>query len=606
MSTPERVFPRRFAAAAVLFLGAAGLFWPATGYPFINYDDPGYAAKNPHVLGGLSWAGAAWAAGTFHEANWHPLTWLSLQFDATLYGPGPAGFHRTNVLLHAATTVLVFVALTILTGCPARCWVVAALFGLHPLRVESVAWVAERKDVLSGFFGVACLAAYGMYARTRRPGWYWATAGLLAAGLTAKPMLVTWPFLMALLDYWPLRRAAEGWGRLAREKWPFAVLVMASCAVTFAAQLQGGAVRSVEERSPTARVSGSVVAYCVYVGKTLWPTDLAVLYPHPLERPLWVSLGAAGAVVVASGAVVHFRRIAPHLFVGWFWFLGTLVPVIGLVQVGEQAYADRYTYLPQIGLLIAGVWAAAAVANALGVSAAKRAAAVVVLLAAEAAVTAGQLRHWSSNHALWSHTVAVTENNPIAWYHLGHDHFQRDEWDDALRCFDEAVRLAPGYCPPRVARCTIYVKHREYDRAEAEGMAALDAPVGRDAAHLSRVWYDLGCASRAGGRLDEAAERFRRALAYSDGWHVHADLGGVLAQLGRPAEAVPHMRAADAANPGQLAIVYNLGTALLETGDTAAAVAKLWEAARLAPDNAAVRGRLALALRAAGEPPPEK
>jgi tetratricopeptide (TPR) repeat protein len=403
---------------------------------FTNYDDPDYVQDNPHVTGGLTVENIAWAFTTNHASNWHPLTWLSLQLNAEIFGVkgGKWGFHLTNILLHAANTVLLFWVFQRLTGCLWRSAAVAALFALHPLHVESVAWISERKDVLSTFFGFLTIGAYTCYVE--RPSWfrYGLMASAFSLSLLAKPMLVTLPCLLLLLDYWPLgrfalansadsaidnRKSTLRW--LVVEKLPLVALVAALCVVTVIVQYEGGAIKSFKMMSLQSRVENSLVAYVRYLGKMFWPRDLAVLYPHPHDAlPTWQVVGAALLLAAVTGAVLAAGRRKPYLPVGWFWYLGTLVPVIGLVQVGPQALADRYTYVPLIGIFIMGVWGLADLAGARPNARATLAWAFGLVLLACAGATWLQVRHWHDELSLWLHNYEATPQNYYVANNIGY------------------------------------------------------------------------------------------------------------------------------------------------------------------------------------------
>jgi hypothetical protein len=355
-------------AALVLAVAAATAYTGAFGHDFVNYDDPQYVAKNPYVTHGLSRSGWTWAWTTSLGGNWHPLTWLSWQADVELCGMRPAVFHRTNIFLHAANTMLLFWALWSLSGARWQSALVAAFFGLHPLHVESVAWISERKDVLSTFFGLAALVAYASFARRPSVWRYLFVAGFFVLSLLSKAMLVTLPCVLVLLDFWPLARwrpeeaasSRRRRGRLVLEKAPLLALAAAACVFTLYAQKNVGAVASSQSLTLSDRLANSVVSYTTYLRKTVWPLDLALPYPHLHGRLSAWHVACSGLVLAAVTLLaVRSRRRAPYFAVGWFWYLGTLVPVIGLVQVGEQALADRYTYFPLVGVFIAAVWGAA-------------------------------------------------------------------------------------------------------------------------------------------------------------------------------------------------------------------------------------------------------
>ncbi|MEY4917416.1 MAG: hypothetical protein RL616_1329 [Verrucomicrobiota bacterium] len=367
-----------------LLLGLVTLcvFWPAKDFDFLGYDDPGYFSENPNILGGVTAANVAWAFTSGDAANWHPLTWLSLMLDAEIFGHGPAGPHLTNILFHAANAALLFFLLLRLTGARWRSLLVAALFALHPLHVESVAWIAERKDVLSLFFELLALLAYARWAQRGECGENKFGIGIkhhsspynfpalifFTLALMSKPMAVTMPFLLLLLDAWPLRRFSISDFRfpvlrtLVVEKVPFFALSGLACVITFIVQKNGGTVATLDAFPLGMRLENAFVSYARYLGKMFWPTPLANPYPHPGHWPVLLVLGSIILLAVASILAFRWRDSRPYFFTGWFWFLGTLVPVIGLVQVGDQAMADRYSYLPLIGMFIALVWLAAELA----------------------------------------------------------------------------------------------------------------------------------------------------------------------------------------------------------------------------------------------------
>src|SRR5262245_31340556 len=331
------------------------VYAPLTHYDFVNYDDPQYVAQNPHVAGGLSWSAVVWAFTTGTESNWHPLTWLSHMVDVHLYGLNPGPHHVTNLLLHIANTLLLFWAVLKMSGAPAPSVFMAALFAVHPLHVESVAWIAERKDVLSTFFWMSALVAYASYARQPRVTKYVVVVLLFAAGLMAKPMVVTLPFVLLLLDFWPLGRLNfASWSNVSRlivEKVPLLILTIVSSVITMIAQQRGGAMMTLQTFPFSVRLANAAIAYLTYVGKMFWPSRLAVFYPLGPIVPGWW-LAAVFILIALSFLSVLVARRWPYLTVGWLWFFGTLVPVIGLVQVGGQAVADRYTYVPLLGLFL--------------------------------------------------------------------------------------------------------------------------------------------------------------------------------------------------------------------------------------------------------------
>jgi tetratricopeptide (TPR) repeat protein len=597
---------------AVLAVAAAGLafvaFAPSIGNGFVNYDDPVYITENEHVKAGLSAAGFRWAWTTFSNTNWHPLTWLSLQLDATLFGPAAWGFHLTNVLLHAATAATLFLTLWLMTGATARSFVAAALWAVHPLRVESVAWAAERKDVLCAFFGVLTLFAYAAYAA--RPGVlrYLGVLAAFAAGLAAKPMLVTWPFLMLVLDAWPLRRPAAlrsadepGTGpaaspaRLVAEKLPLLLLVAAACWVTLRAQES-----AMHDRTLEARLANAVVAYAAYLGQLAWPVDLAVHYPHPAAGLSAAAVAAAAGVLVAITAVaVALVRRAPYLLAGWLWYLGTLVPVLGLVQVGLQSHADRYTYLPQIGLFVALVWAAADLLPRLQLPRWAAPAAVSVLVLVWGGLTWVQTRLWSDSRILWAQALRVGGPNYLACLNYGDALAEAGESEAALARTREAVRHGPRYARGLQNLATLLKDQRPVDEAvrEFRQLVEQDPDNGWARQHLAAAMLRQG-----GGSAAEALEAIGPALAARpNDPALLNERGTVLYALGRLDEAVADFRAALAAAPESGPAHNNLGAVYLRRHQWADAARHLESAARQRPQDPDVSLNLASALLALGQ-----
>ena len=453
---------RRFFIIGVPVLLAA-LTWFVFGqtlrHDFINYDDQHYVYQNTRTTSGLNIAGVAWAFTHVHSENWHPLTTISHMLDCQLYGLHAGGHHFTNVLLHAAGAILLFLALQRMTGAFWRSAFVAAVFAIHPLHVESVAWVAERKDVLSGVFFMLTLLAYVGYARAPSFARYLAVALLFACGLMSKPMLVTLPFVLLLLDYWPLNRMqrSEATGRksaIARstmtklfvEKIPLIILSAGSSIVTFLAQQP--AVGWTEQLPISSRINNALVSYIAYVWQMVWPAKMAAFYPHPENRlPLWQIVAALIALVAFSAAAVALRKSRPYLLVGWLWYLGMLVPVIGILQVGWQGRADRYTYLPEIGLYILIAWSAVDLSakwrhhrKILALSAAV----VIATLSWRAWI---QTSYWRDSETLWAHTLEVTGNNDVAQNNLGIVLLQKGQVDEAITRFKSAIELRPENAP---------------------------------------------------------------------------------------------------------------------------------------------------------------
>lgn len=456
-----RASPRKRNLAICLLLAVAtfALYSPAIGHPFIfNYDDDVYVTNNSHVQAGLSWGTVKWAVTSTQYSNWHPLTWISHSLDCQLYGLNPYGHHLTNILLHALSVVLLFLLLVHATGAVGRSLLVAALFAFHPMNVESVAWIAERKNVLSTFFFLLTLGAYGWYAAKPNLKRYAAVAALFVLGLAAKPMVVTLPFVLLLLDFWPLRRI-RGWkqlgpeavfplpqmslSRLVLEKLPLLALSAADCAVTIFSQRSGGSMRLLLPLS--VRLENAIYAYAMYVWKGFWPARLAVFYPHPGATLAVWRVALAAMFVLSVSALVWWQRAArPYLITGWLWFLGTLVPVIGLIQVGEQAIADRYAYVPLIGIFVMTVWGAADLADVRQLSFGVRAKTAAIVLGILVLCTSDQLRYWRSAVDLWAHTVDVTKDNFFGEENLGAALLAAERYQEAQPHFQKAIKLRPS------------------------------------------------------------------------------------------------------------------------------------------------------------------
>jgi tetratricopeptide (TPR) repeat protein len=609
---------RDWVAAAVLALVSVVTFSPAISCEFVNLDDSTYVIQNKSVKVGLSPRGVAWAFTTFDSANWHPLTWLSLQLDATLWRkpdgePAPAGFHLTNVLLHAVNVGLLFLTLQALTGGYWRSAAVALLFAVHPLRVESVAWVAERKDVLSAFFGLLALWGYAWYVHDPSRRRYLAVAIPFMLSLLAKPMLVTLPCLLLVLDWWPLgrARAAQDWMRLAIEKLPLVVLSILSSVVTVQAQAEGGAIRTLEYFTPAARAENAVVSYAVYLAKTAWPFGLSVFYPHPVygydgnvgPSPAQVA-GSLVLLLAISVAAVVLRRRAPYVLTGWLWYVGTLVPVIGLVQVGGQAYADRYTYLPQIGVLLAVCWGVADLARArLAMSAA------MVVAAALAVLSVGQLQVWQNSFLLWDHAYRIvgrcptvyvnlgeclekkasTEHDPrvaadlnkrafdfyqaalqmdqASWqihYDLGNALDKQNRWTDAEVHYRKVCELDPK-SPGGYTLLGNNLLHQQKHK-EAKEQFQIAYKLARDngqLADLALVPFNLALAEYELGEFTESAEHYRETLRLKpDFARAQVGLGAALVRSGNGEEGIALLQTVVLSQPGSVEARYRLGEAL--------------------------------------------
>jgi protein O-mannosyl-transferase len=656
-----------FVVCSLLALVTLACFWPVTAHKFIDLDDPLYIYDNPHVKAGMTWSGIIWAFQSGYASNWHPLTWISHMLDYQLYGPNPAGHHLTSLLLHLTNTLLLFLLLLRMTGSRWRSTFVAALFAWHPLHVESVAWAAERKDVLCTFFFLLALLAYVRYAELQRlkldskvqsqapadgiqhpaahlqsATFYLLSLLLFALGLMSKPMVVTLPFVLLLLDYWPLRRLSfpllhrsstslvqspiTPLLRLVCEKLPFFALALAVSVVTYLVQRAGGAVSSLDLIPFHTRIANALVAYVRYLSLTLWPADLAVLYPYPRHLPAGSIVAAA--LLLAGLCLCFLWRMKRHpfLIVGWLWYLGTLVPTIGLVQVGLQSMADRYAYIPSIGLFMLVVWGSDAVLDCWPHR--RKLLAVVggLALVGCLACTSHQLGYWRDCESLYRHAIAVTTDNYIAYDRLGSALEELGKSDEALASFSESVRLKPGYPAGQYDLGTSLMKRERLEEAVRHLTAALkndptyahayinlgkvlleQGKLDEAVVHLSEAvrlssddpeaQYNLGTVLVMQAKPDEAIACFSEALRLKPDYaEAHGNLGVLLMRQGKLGEGATHFAAALRLNPSNPEAHYNLGLALLELNHPREAAEQLAEALRLNPDAPGPHYHLALAL----------
>jgi len=622
-------------------LGLATLlcFWPILGNGFVTVDDPQYLLQNPWVRGGVSWQGIRWALTSMYACNWHPATWWSHMLDCQVFGLNPAGHHLVNVLLHAANAVLLFTLLRQLTGAVWRSVCVAMLFAWHPLRVESVAWTSERKDVLSAFFGLLALLAYAKYVHSRRspiPGEKVGIRNYVLAlvwfglALMSKPMLVTLPGVMLLLDFWPLQRVDALWSRRFLEKAPFFAMAVLVSAITLLAQGKGGAVSSAVVAPIPARLANAAISYLQYLEKTFVPIGLSPIYPYPENLATWLVILSLVILSAASWLVTRARHSEPALFTGWFWFLGTLVPAIGLVQVGPQALADRYTYLPSIGLFVAVVWGLGSVVqeNRRAVRWAWAFAVASVVLCG--VVTQVQATYWRNGVTLYAHAVKVTTRNYVAFDYLGMAHFDHGEPDEAIAALGESVRLKPDFAVAQYdlgsvslaagrpaealshLQAAVHLAAADVDAklslancllqlgrpAEAASTLSAASTLHAPDAVLLNAW---GTALLMDGKPGEAETRFREAVRLRpDSAGAHRNLGVVLAKQGRSTAAVAEFAAAARLDPQDAELLYNLGMALMETGRPTEALEAYSDSLRLRSDDARTHYRCGLVLAVLG------
>jgi tetratricopeptide (TPR) repeat protein len=648
---------------AVVTLGVyAGVF----RNDFVDYDDGDYFKANPHVQGGLSRESIAWAFTTGHASNWHPVTWLSHILDAQLFGSRPGWQHLVSVGFHVVNSLLLFSLLRRMTQALWRSAIVAALFALHPLHVESVAWISERKDVLSGLFFLLTVLAYARWAecqveskvqspKSKVPApedrsrithhasrltphsalWYALALVFFGLGLMSKPMLVTLPFVLVLLDYWPLGRFDEvqssqfkvqssSLARLLLEKVPFLALTAASSVVTFFVQRKGGAVSNV--LSVWERIANALVSYGRYIRKMFWPFDLSVLYPHPGKWPAWEVMGCLVLLLVISGAVVVLGRKHRYLIMGWLWFLGMLVPVIGLVQVGIQSMADRYTYLPLIGLFVMAVWGISDAVEQRPGRLPALAIATGIVLAACAVLTFQQVGYWENTLTLFGRAVRVTSRNYLAWNNLGFYLANNGRAEEAIEKYQESLKINPSYEEALNNIGHALAGRRQYKEAivfyeRALAIKPLHPEVnnnyGNALSETGRIddaithylitlkqrpdhadaHNNYGIALAMKGKLDEAIEQFHLAIKFKPNYaSAHGNLGNAYAAQRKFGEAIREFEESLRLNPAESQTHNNLGNALAEQGRVDEAITHYTESLRLDANNPEAHFNLGLAL----------
>jgi len=641
MKKPSFFILRRECLVCLLFvIGILAIYWQVGNNDFINFDDKVYVTENQYVQAGLDVEGLKWAFTTMHGSNWHPLTWLSHMLDCQLYGLNPKGHHLTNVLFHILNTILLFLIFQRMTGALWKSALVASLFTLHPLHVESVAWVAERKDVLSTFFWMLTMGVYVFYVENPGIKKYLLTILLFALGLMAKPMLVTLPFVLLLLDFWPLGRfrvkksdsahnsdhsspketkdkkrkpprpLAKNVGVVKKitrfdyqwslalpilwEKLPFFILVVISSTITFFAQQSGGAVSSLDAFPLTVRISNALVSYVSYMGKMIWPFNLAVLYPHPGMLADWKVAGACLLLLSISFMAIRMMKKFPYFIVGWLWYLGTLVPVIGLVQVGSQAMADRYTYVPLIGIFIIIVWGISDLTAGWRYRKGGIIVVSVTLLSILIVVAWFQVRHWTNSITLFRHTINATENNSTAHNSLGVALDAQGKTEDAIYHYKKALEIKPSYSKAYYNLGNALSEQGRISDAIVSYTKALEIKPDYERAHCN-----LGAALVEQGRIEEAIIHYTKALAINPIYFkAHYNLGNALAKQGKFVKALSHYTEALKINPDHADTHFNLGNVLIRQGKLYDAIDHYSEALRINPDDAEARDKLKVALDA--------
>jgi tetratricopeptide (TPR) repeat protein len=583
---------------------------------FKNYDTDYYVYENSHVKAGLTWKNIRWAFTTTYFGNWIPLTWLSHMLDVQLFGLAASRHYLTNVIFHVANTLLLFWVLRRMTGGFWRSLLVGALFALHPLHVESVAWIAERKDVLSTFWGLLSLWCYIGYSQRPKLGRFLPVFLFFILGLMTKPMLVTLPFLLLLLDYWPLKRiqlealetndnSANSIGfksLLIVEKTPLFMASAVSCIVTFYAQQNGGAIGSLASFPVHNRISNALLSYVGYIAKMLWPSNLAVIYPYPEFFSIWMILASGLSIAAITYISLKFAKIRPWLLVGWLWYLGTLVPVIGLVQVGLQAMADRYTYFPIIGLFIIIAWGASDIAAKWCYGKP-----VSILLAFAILIyciigTRFQLQHWRNSTTLFEHALAVTKNNYVAQNNLGNALAKEGDLPKAISHYRESIRLKPDYARAHNNLGIALAKQGKIKDAIKQYSAAI-----RFNPFYAQAYNNLGAALTEQGQANEAIQYYNRALELKPDYaEAHNNLGVALKKQGQIPEAAEHYYKALRLDPNYAAPHYNLGLAFFQFGKVKKAIYHFQRALQINPAYRDVRKSLKIAESFQNRPKPEK
>lgn len=618
--SPETDSRQNLLIGLFLVVVTAFIYWPVLSFGFIeNYDDFYYILDNDALRNGLDTHSIAWAFTTNYLANWHPLTWISYLIDFELYDLAPRGYHLTNLLLHLVNGLLLFAVLKSYTGAVWRSAFVAALFLVHPLHIESVAWISERKDALSAFFWFLTMLAYGAYVHRKSWRNYLLVLVFFVCGLMAKPMVVTLPCVLLLADLWPLgrlninMRSLKTTWQSARpllvEKLPLFGAAAMSSVITVLAQRSEGAVQTFEQLSLDARVANAVAAYFGYAWKMVWPTGLSIFYPvadvAPAVWPTALGVFALCAVIILSAFSLNKR---PYVFVGLLWYLGTLVPVIGIIQVGAQAMADRYTYIPLIGLFLVLTWGAY---DLVGPWRQRRGPWMVVAGATLTALSVASMAHipyWRDGETLFRHALDVTEDNYIAHFSLGFALEGREETEEAVRHYAEAIRIRPAFVDPHIKLADILRRRSQFDAAHDHlAMARVHAPTHPGIGEaLSVLYNDEGYALAGKEDFEGAAALFERAIQENpENAQAYLNMGSALAIQGRENEAIAFFEKAGTLQPKNASPFYSLALALEATADLERAFSAISKAAQLDPDNPTVQrvyDRVRDALR--GSPAP--
>jgi tetratricopeptide (TPR) repeat protein len=583
----------RFLISLFLILVTLAAFWQVRHHEFISLDDNLYVTENPHVQRGLTIKGFVWSLTRSYAGHWHPITWLSHMLDFHLYGLNPGGHHMTNVLFHVANTLLLFLLFQKMTGALWRSGFVAALFALHPLHVESVAWVAERKDVLFTFFWMLTLWAYLFFVKRQNFKRYLLVLLCFILSLMSKPMAVTLPFVLLLMDYWPLNRfALEKWtdivqqkrllSRIILEKVPLFLLTAGLSVFTLLSHWKGGALTSFAKIPLGMRIGNALVSYIGYITKMIWPARLAVLYPHPMSLPIWEIVGAALLLMILTILILIAGRRRPYLPVGWLWYLGTLFPVMGLVQAGLQAMADRFTYIPLVGLFIIVAYGAPDLLARWRYRSTALATSGGLVLFLLMITTLSQVKLWQNTVTLFNHTLQVTGDNPIIHNNLGVTLMKQGKEKEAWAHYIQALEINPNYADAQYNLAALLIRQGKDQEAMVQLARTLRIKPGHAEAH-----HDLGVLLTKQGKIQEAIHHYTEAVrARPDYGEAYRNLGIALVSQGRDKEAVPYFREALEINPKDYIAHNNLGAALSRQGRIREAMAHYAQALQINPTSA--------------------
>ncbi len=595
----------------------AALYWQVRNYDYVHFDDPVYIKNNVHVKTGLSAENMRWSLTSGYAANWHPLTWMSYMAEVSLFGESPKVFHITNVLIHIVNTCLVFVLLRRMTGDLWPSTFVAALFAIHPLHVESVAWISERKDLLSTFFGLFTIWAYVCYVKTSESKWFRISLLAFVGSLMSKQMFVTLPFLLWVLDYWPLRRregaadktemgetkeeatpAIPSREQLVKEKLPFLALAVVASIIVFSVQDRGGAVGSLDEIPVKYRLLNAVLSYGIYLKQMAWPLELSVFYPHPGAAISLTQVALVGAAMVAVTLIAYWQRKQhSYLWVGWLWFVGTLVPVIGIVQIGAQQLADRYTYFPALGVFVAVAWGFQAAARQSPFLKRMVLVTSLLMLSVWSLQTYRQVGYWQNSFKLFQHAIKVTKNNTVAFTNLGLAYQEKNNDKQAEIYYRRAIEANANHPTAYFNLGVVYQDREEYKKAEEAFREALE----RDPTNAQAL-AGLGAVLHRQGLRDDARNTLEKAVkANPDNVGALNNLGILLIELKQFDKAIEHLTRARQLDPYNETVLNSLGQALAQTGQVTKAMALFEKCLELDPDSLSARFNLGSAYQLAGE-----